>query len=375
MKLVEADGKALLRDAGISIPAAVFVSLDADAWPAEHPWPGPVFMKSQVLQGRRGASGLMMRVETNADASAAFTALRERLGTIPCAGFLCEPVLDIAHEWFVSVDVDRKHGALRASVSEQGGMGVASAQTFSADAVDTQSLPDMLKDVIRRMTALAIQADALHVEINPLAELRNGDWVALDAKVELDDAALSRHPERSAFHALSPFGRPLTEGERAYESLLATAGHRGTFGRYVELDGDIALILSGGGASLVALDGLSAAGGRAANYLEASGNPDPEILRQAARITLSKPGIRGLWVAGSFANFTDIQATCAAILQAVDDVGLRLPIVIRRDGPNTDAAEQACVAWAAERGISFAFHRADVALETSAAYLLTLTHV
>lgn len=375
MKLIERDGKTLLREAGVQTPPGVFCPLDTVVWPADQPWPGPVLIKSQVLQGRRGASGLILRADAVEDVPAAFAALRERLGHVPCAGFLCEPVVNIAQEWFLAVDVDRTTGRLRASVSAAGGMDVQEARTFPVEALDTQALPDGVADAVRRVIALARDADATHLEINPFVQTRDGQWIALDAKVELDDAAAARHPEWSAFYALSPFGRALTEGERAYEAFLATAGHRGTFGRYVELDGDIALILSGGGASLVALDGLSAAGGRAANYLEASGNPDPDVLRQAAAIVLSKPGIRGLWVAGSFANFTDIQATCAAILQAMDDVGLRLPIVIRRDGPNADAAVEACARWAAEQGIAFAFHRADMPLEASAAHLLTLINL
>ena len=168
-------------------------------------------------------------------------------------------------------------------------------------------------EILSKLKAAMEKNDALSIEINPLAILADGSYVALDAKVELDGAAAFRHPEWSELHR------------------LATP---------IELDGDIAVILSGGGASIVALDALQRAGGRPANYIEMSGNPDPESVRRASKIVLAKPGIRAIWIAGSYANFTDIQATVDATLAAADDVNLRVPVVIRRDGPNAEEASK-----------------------------------
>lgn len=369
MKLIEADGKQLLRDAGIVTPPGVFVSLDAGSLMGELP-PVPFMVKSQVLQGRRGARGLVVQCTSVAELQGVFASLRDRLNGTPCAGFLCEPVADVVSEWFVSVDIDRIAGELRAAVSKSGGADVAEGNAFFLRDLAQQSVPDEVADVIRRLADLVVRADATHVEINPYAQLRDGSFVALDAKIELDDAAAFRHPEWTSLQTLSPLGRTRTDRERAYEDFLATAGHRGTFGNYLELEGDVALILSGGGASLLALDAMQRAGGRAANYLEVSGNPEPEKLREAAKIALAKPGIRGVWIAGSFANFTDIQATCHAVLQAMDDLGLNVPVAIRRDGPNADEAEKEGVAWAASRGTVLMFHRGDTSLEASAHALL-----
>jgi succinyl-CoA synthetase beta subunit len=297
--------------------------------------------------------------------------LRERIGSVPCAGFLCEPALDVCNEWFASVDIDRAAGEWRAAVSVVGGGGVIGADTFFVRHLDSQRLPAPVADVIRRLASLVERNDAVHAEINPLAELRDGGFIALDAKIELDDAAAFRHPEWSAMNVLPPMGRAFTEREAAYNDFLKRAGHRGTFGRYLELDGDIALILSGGGASLLALDALRLAGGRAANYLEVSGNPDPDMLCEAAKIALSKTDVKGLWIAGSFANFTDIRATCGAILRAMNELDLRIPVVIRREGPNADAAEMESTSWSSANGIPLIFHRADMSLEASARELLS----
>lgn len=360
MKLIESDGKRILKNAGIEVPPSFLVQ-DVAAF--------PVFLKAQVLQGRRGQRGLVRRCADRETLDIAQRELTEQLQTIPNAGLYCEA--EVAHEtqWFVAFDIDRERGAIRLTVSEQGGMSVQSGQSFVVEHerdFDSCTLPSGVLQIVKKMWDAFRNHDMLHLEINPLACRADGSCVALDAKIELDDAAAFRHPEWSSFKIVSEIERESSERERAYEALLAEAGHRGTLGRYVELDGDIAMILSGGGASLVAMDALLRAGGRPANYVEMSGNPDPEYVRKASAIVLSKPGIRAVWIAGSFANFTDIQATVNAVLAAMQDLDLHVPVVIRRDGPNAEAAEQDALRWASERGISLRFDRADVDLDTSA---------
>ncbi len=370
MLLIEHDGKQLLKKLGISIPGGFFAPLDeAEAAFAALDWSHPWYLKAQVLQGRRGKSGLVRRVDAQADLAPAIAAIRELLGSTPCAGLVCDPAVPFVSEWLVSCDIDREQGCLRINYSDQGGMAVAKAtSTLIRSPKDWEgvNVPEAIKTVLQALQAAMKAQDALSMEINPLAVLANGSCLALDAKVELDDAAWSRHAEWSEFvsHKLSGIGK--TEREQAFNSLLNSAGHRGTMGRYVELDGDVAVILSGGGASLLAMDALLHSGIKPSNYLEASGNPDPESLRKAAAIVLSKPGLKALWIAGSFANFTDIQATVMAVLGAMDDTNVRLPIVVRRDGPNADAAQTEALAWGKERGINLTFHRGDTDLETSA---------
>ncbi len=370
MLLLEHDGKQLLHRLGIAIPQGCFSSLDeAESIFSVLDWSHPWYLKAQVLQGRRGKSGLVRRVVSKTELRGAIVAIHEALGATPCAGLVCDPEIKHVAEWLVSCDIDREQGCLRINYSPEGGMGVAQATSLSIrEEHDWESVrvSESIKDVLRILYSAMAVHDALSMEINPLAILSDGSCLALDAKIELDDAAWSCHPEWADFlsHRLRKVGK--TEREQAFSVLLDSAGHRGTMGRYVELDGDVAVILSGGGASLLAMDALMRVGVKPSNYLESSGNPDPESLRKAAGIVLSKPGLKALWIAGSFANFTDIQATVMAVLGAMDDVGIRIPVVIRRDGPNADAAQKDAIAWASERGISLTFHRGDTDLETSA---------
>jgi succinyl-CoA synthetase beta subunit len=369
MLLIEHDGKQLLQRLGITIPQGSFASLDdAEAAFAGLDWSHPWYLKSQVLQGRRGKSGLVRRVASAAELLGAIASIRELLGSTLCAGLVCDPEAKHVGEWLVSCDIDREQGCLRINYSSEGGMGVAVATSVlirSEEDWKSIDAPESVKKVMQALHGAMAANDALSMEINPLAILADGSCLALDAKVELDDAAWPRHTEWAEFvsHRLRGVGK--TEREQAFNALLDSAGHRGTMGRYVELDGDVAVILSGGGASLLAMDALMRAGIKPSNYLESSGNPDPESLRKAAAIVLSKPGLKALWIAGSFANFTDIQATVMAVLGAMDDTNVRLPVVVRRDGPNADVAQTEAAAWAKERGVTLTFHRGDTDLETS----------
>ena len=114
------------------------------------------------------------------------------------------------------------------------------------------------------------------------------------------------------------------------------------------MDGDIAIIFSGGGASIAAMDALMQAGLKPANYTEYSGNPPREKVAALAKIVLQKPGLRGLWMAGAVANFTNVKETFQGIVDALDEVKPAYPIVVRRAGP-FDAAGMALLKECAER--------------------------
>jgi succinyl-CoA synthetase beta subunit len=114
------------------------------------------------------------------------------------------------------------------------------------------------------------------------------------------------------------------------------AYYRGTAGKYIEMDGDIAILFSGGGASIANMDALIKCGLKPANYTEYSGNPPREKVAALAKIVLSKPGLRGLWIAGGVANFTNIADTFAGIVDAIDEVKPTYPIVERRAGPSEE---------------------------------------
>ncbi len=321
MKLVEAEGKRLLREIGVATPVG-FLYGEAGGLS------GPGYVKAQVLKGGRGKAGLVQRVENQNEVARTVENIKAKLGDMHCSGFLIEEDTPHVKQWFLSIDLDRGTGDWRVNIGE-GGMDVASAKSAPLSSFKDEKFGALVQRLAEGMRLHKLQS----VEINPLAEREDGSFIALDAKIVIED-----------------------------ESTVSS----------VELDGDIALVLSGGGASLVALDALIAAGGKAANFVELSGNPDPEVIRQTALRVFSKPGLKAVWVAGSYANFTDIAVMLSAIRAAYDDAGLAVPFVVRRDGPSADQAQAETLAWAKAKNISCLFHRADTDLEVSAKALMTL---
>ncbi|MCR4278625.1 MAG: hypothetical protein NUV81_01835 [bacterium] len=370
MKLIEAEAKKILQLAKIAIPRSILISFKEVNF-VDHckSMQFPVLLKPQLIQGGRGKKGWIRLCESVDDVRDQITDLRQMIGDIPCAGFLFEEAVPHEKEYLVGMEPDHERGCYRATFSLDGGIAVSNVKTWPIvikEDVTSIAVSQSIRNLFANLYDMMRSADVVRAEINPLAVLLDGSCVALDAKIELDDAATFRHPEWQMLTHLSQTGKRPSERETAYACLLERVGHRGTLGRYVEMDGDIAMVLSGGGASLVAIDALISAGGCPANYVEMSGNPDPDTVREASKIVFSKPGIKTVWIAGSFANFTDIQATVNAVLQAISDIGLRVPVVIRRDGPNAEAARADATAWGERHGIAVRFDCADVDLDESA---------
>jgi citryl-CoA synthetase large subunit len=179
-----------------------------------------------------------------------------------------------------------------------------------------------------------LKEDARVVEINPLVKNFKGEWIAVDAKISIDDDAFFRHNEWKNFEPRTIFGRRSTDRETAVKTIDEGENYyRGTASKYIELEGDVAVLFSGGGASISNMDALIKTGCKPANYTEYSGNPPREKVYRLTKIVLSKPGLKGLWIAGGVANFTNIEETFKGIVDALDEFKPTYPIVVRRAGP------------------------------------------
>ena len=208
-------------------------------------------------------------------------------------------------------------------------------------------------EIAEKLWQCFLTEDTRVLEINPLVKTKTGEIMALDAKVALDDDAFYRHNkeagERAKEKGLDPasitdwykfesrtmLGRRATEREIAVQEIdKGEKYYQGTAGKYIELEGDIAVLFSGGGASIANMDALYQVGLKPSNYTEYSGNPPQEKVFELSKIVLSKPNLKGLWIVGGVANFTDIAATFAGIVQAIDELKPNFPIVVRRAGPN-----------------------------------------
>lgn len=356
MRLFEFEGKQLLASAGVSIPTSKLCSKETCSFPGGVPvtLSFPVFAKVQVLHGNRAQHGGVVKFAEGEDAAYKLQVEswlnvgwnREKVEYV----LVEQSVQSIKKEHYISIRWSTKERGPVLLYAPHGGTGVEErGEDLEQHAIDVSKPKDVIQKLFsnERLAETVIKiwdvfynSDATLVEINPLFELEDGSFVAGDAKVELDDVAAFRHPEWSQYSKRSPFARkPTPMEERAKE--INAMDHRGVAGAsFFELDGDIAIMASGGGASLLVMDALLGSDLKPANYTEYSGNPSKEKVMELTKLVLSKPGLQGLLVIGGNANFTDIYETLAGVMDGIEQTTPRVdyPIVIRRGGPRWEEA-------------------------------------
>ena len=392
MILYEFEGKQLLFNAGILVPQSQLLNSPQD----EIILNCPLVLKAQVLSGKRAEVGGIVLVENpenlNKEVSDLFSEVinKEKVEKV-----LVEEKIDFKTEYYLSIsyDTDLRYPILM--ISKQGGTGVEDreVQTFKINPLTKSVIANEVKqsspeleiatspsaprnddnllnsDLIKKLITLFFDADMLLLEINPLVQNSEGKWIALDAKIKLDDDAKVRHPDWN-YGARSASGRTPTKNEIEAKKIDAE-DHRGTAGSaYFDLEGDIAVLSSGGGISLTAMDALIKLGGRPANFTEYSGNPPKEKVQKLTQIVLSKPDLHGLWVIGTVAaNFTDIHETLSGLIEGLRtaeeelDKKFSFPIVIRRGGPKE---KEACEMLKKVTDFNLILQGEDISIDASA---------
>jgi succinyl-CoA synthetase beta subunit len=172
------------------------------------------------------------------------------------------------------------------------------------------------------MYAMLIDGDATLVEVNPLVLLEDGRVVALDAKVTIDDNALWRHPDIEELEAQFPIG---DVERRAREKDL----------QYVKLDGDVGIIGNGAGLVMATLDVVAQAGAKAANFLDVGGGASADQMATSLEVVLSDPAVKVVFV-NIFGGITRCDLVAKGILEALERIEARVPIVVRLDGTNAE---------------------------------------
>ncbi|MEL6985354.1 MAG: ATP-grasp domain-containing protein, partial [Actinomycetota bacterium] len=294
---------------------------------------GRVAVKAQVRSGGRGkAGGVVLVDDAEGAAVEAARLLGSTLADEVVASLLIEEAIDIAAERYLAVAVEPSRGAAVLMRSDRGGVEIESM----ADAIEVTDVAgfDAGTDAKGRIEATLIdiftETEALLVEINPLAETTNGELIALDAKIELDDAADFRRPEELiAGLELDGGSEGATGTER--EQAAAELGLR-----LIELGGDVAVLANGAGLTMATMDAITNLGGSPANFLEIGGDAYTKAT-PALELVLSQPGVRSLLV-----NFCGAFARCdvmtAGVLEAWQALEPGLPISFSISGTGQDEA-------------------------------------
>ncbi|MFB6244763.1 MAG: ATP-grasp domain-containing protein [Candidatus Nanohaloarchaea archaeon] len=369
MKLQEHEAKELLEEYGLSTPSRQTQNSDGLA------------VKAQALLKNRKELGGVRFAESENEAERISEDLEDReLDGREVESVLIEEKVDFSSEYYVAFMYDTDTRSPVLLFSTEGGSGIEDRNVKKLEIgrpeqwrireflkdndVDSSRITDLASS-IHRAARCFFDEDARMVEINPLAWSK-GEPVVLDAMVDLDEDASYRHdwnyPERS------DMGREKTEREKKAEN-IDEDDHRGIAGKYTELDGDIGMMLAGGGASLTNMDALLACGGQPANYTEYGGNPPAEKVYRLSKIIMSKP-LNGLWHVGGTANNTDIYRTMKGFCRALKEEKPDYPIVVRRDGPSADRGFELLRETRAELGLDMDLYRNDKPMTETAEELV-----
>jgi len=378
MNLYEFEGKNIFAKYGIRIPRSVLIRRGDDvtrAYTALGIW--KVVLKAQILSGKRGKNqGILFCSSPEETEKVCKDIFSQDLLGQHVTAILLEEQIEIAEEHYLSITYDTREKLPALMYSEAGGVDVEDVsrekiQRFFLNPRDERCSYDI--PFAQALWNCFRQEDARIVEINPLVKTADGEWIALDAKVALDDDGFFRHEEWKEFEPRTVMGRLPTEREVFVRKIdEGEAYYRGTAGKYIEMEGDVAVLFSGGGASIANMDALLQAGLKPANYTEYSGNPPREKVRQLAKIVLSKPGLRGLWIVGGVANFTDIAETFHGIVDVLQEIKPKYPIIVRRAGPNEKEGMRLMRECAEQNGLNMKLFGKEVSMGETAQVLAEL---
>ncbi len=375
MLLYEFEGKNLFKKYGINIPQSQLI----DSPDQEITIKAPLVLKAQVLSGKRADVGGIVKVDRQqALGDSSEKLFNATVNSEKVEKILVEEMVDVDKEYYLSFSYSTE---TRGSVMTYGDGGTGAetkdTKTYPVDILvgyQGENVPTELAEVAKKLWEVFTKYDCELTEINPLVVTKDGKVYALDAKVILDDDADFRREEK--FSERNLFGRASTE--REIEARKIDEGdHRGTAGSvYWDLDGDIAVLAAGGGGSVVNMDALIALGGKPADYTEHSGNPPREKLKKLTKILLSKSNLKGLWIVGGTANFTDIYETLMGVVEGLREVSPKptFPIVIRRGGPNDKKAFEELKKIGKKEGFDFRLYGRETPMTSTAKIMVDLAY-
>jgi succinyl-CoA synthetase beta subunit len=307
----------------------------------------PVVVKAQVQVGGRGKAGGIKLANDEAEVRLhAKNILGMDIKGHVVKRVWVEHASDIAEEYYASFTLDRAAKQHLLMLSAQGGveiedvaakdptaivklhinpidgLSLATARRACVDAKIPDKALDGVADMLVKLYNCFTQGDCDLAEINPLILKPTGEIHALDAKVSLDVNASFRHPEWAEYAA--------TEELDAREQLAREKNLQ-----YIGLDGTVGIIANGAGLAMSTLDVVNQVGGTAANFLDIGGGANAELMTAALEVINSDPKVKSILI-NIFGGITRGEEVAKGIVEAVKQVALRAPIVIRLDGTNAD---------------------------------------
>jgi succinyl-CoA synthetase beta subunit len=347
MDLLEYQGKQLFAEHGVPVPEGRHATTPKAARKAAEELGFPVVIKAQVQIGGRGkAGGIKIAKDAGEAQGHAEAILGMDIRGLTVQEVWVEQASDIATEYYAAVVFDRSAKKPLVMLSSMGGMEVEEVAESHPDAIARLHVDPLVgflpfqgrrlafdsgidADVIRPVGSMLaklydvfIATDSMLVEVNPLIVTGDRQVVALDAKVTVDDNALGRQP------AVAEMRNPSAEDPQEQ-----MAKERGV--TYVKLDGEVGILGNGAGLVMSTLDVVAQAGGRPANFLDVGGGAKAEEIVSALEVLLSDQKVKAV-LFNIFGGITRCDEVAKGILQALEQIDVRVPIVVRLDGTNDE---------------------------------------
>jgi succinyl-CoA synthetase beta subunit len=351
MKIHEYQAKEILARHGIPVNSGELATTPDEAEAIARKIGKMVVVKAQVLVGGRGKAGGVKLAKTPAEArEKAQQILGMDIKGITVQKVLIADAADIAQEYYLGAILDRGSKQIVVMASAAGGVEIEEVaketpelihrvgvdpligfQDFQArDLAYAMEIPaPLIRDFVKICRGLVdalIAADASLAEINPLIRTPDGKLLAIDAKMDLDDFGLARHPD---LEALRDPNEDIPVEKAAREAGLS----------YVKLDGDIGCMVNGSGLAMGTMDAIKLHGGEPANFLDVSGGANEQQVTTAMRLILSDPKVNAVLI-NIFGGITRGDVVARGILAGLKAVQTDLPMVIRLVGTNSEEGRQ-----------------------------------
>jgi succinyl-CoA synthetase beta subunit len=355
MNLHEYQAKQLFARYGVPVPRGEVARTPAQAAEAAGRLGGGLWVvKAQVHAGGRGKAGGVKFAKTVDEVrAAAATMLGSRLTTkqtgsagLPVNQVFVEAGTEIERELYLSMLVDRSQEQIAIIASQDGGMDIEEVAAKTPERIITVTVnpaaglqPYQARQLafnlglnaaqVKQFVTLAQklyrlfeECDAALLEINPLIVGKSGDLLALDAKINIEDNALFRQPDLQAQR--DPTQEDSMERSAAEHDL-----------NYVSLDGNIACMVNGAGLAMATMDLIKLHGGEPANFLDVGGGATPDRVAAAFKLILSNAAVKAILV-NIFGGIVRCDDIAKGIIQAVREIDVSLPVVVRLEGTNVD---------------------------------------
>jgi len=348
MKLFEFEAKEFFRKRGIPVPEGIVAQTPEEARQAYNKLGGNVALKSQVLVGGRGKAGGIKFPKSETEAyEMAGKLLNMKIKDEPVERILVERALDIKQEYYLGIITDPDEGCPLLMFSTEGGMEIEELAAQKHDAIRKvlidprygllgykllfelkqagipQEFHNSIISIARELYQTYWDMDGELIEINPLVVTGEGKILAADAKFNIDNSGLFRHPE-------IPKRSAKTIEERAAEMTLS----------YVLLEGNIGIISNGAGLTMAAMDLIRQEGASPANFLDLGGQATEAVtIQNGIKVVLENPKVTAILI-DIFAGGPRCDVIASGIVEAVGEMekkgSLRVPIVITLHGRNAE---------------------------------------